>query len=71
MDIDDLVTIYTVRDPTKAEVIRIALHDNGIACQIDGEYQAGFTGAIDIGILVKAVDADRATKLIESALERE
>ena len=71
MDFNDPVTVYTVRDPASAEIIRIALHDAGIACEIDGEYQAGFTGAIDIGIIVKAEDADRALKLIESALERD
>ena len=66
MEADELVTVHTVRDPTLAELIKTALHDEGIACQIGGETQAGLAGTLDIEILVKAVDADRAEKIIES-----
>ncbi len=66
MEADDLVTVHTVKDPTLAEIIKLALHEEGIACEIGGESQAGLAGAFDIDLLVKAVDADRAKKIIES-----
>lgn len=66
MDANELVTVYTLNDATQAELIRNALHDEGIACEIDGENQAGLTGILEIKILCRAVDADRARKFIES-----
>lgn len=66
MDSDDLVTIFSLTDATKAEVIRVALQAEGIRCEVGGEGQAGFTGLWEIDILVRAEDADRATKIIES-----
>lgn len=66
MDPEELITVHTVKDPALAEIIKAALHDEGIACEIGGEAQAGLAGALDIDILVKAVDADRAKHLIDS-----
>jgi len=65
MDADELVTVYTTRDANKAELIKGVLHDNGIACELDGEQQAGFTGVFEIGVMVRAWDADRARGIIE------
>lgn len=65
MEADELVTVHTVRDQGLAEIIKAALHDEGIACELGGESQGAFTGTFDIDILVKAVDADRARKIIE------
>jgi hypothetical protein len=64
MDPQDLVTIYTVNNPTHAEIIRNFLHSEGIACELGGERQMGLTGIMQIDILVRAEDADRAGKLI-------
>ena len=66
MDSDDLVRVYTVTDANQAEIIKGALQAEGIRCEIGGERQAGFTGIWEIEILVRAEDADRATKIIES-----
>lgn len=66
MDKLDLVTVYTVRDAGHAEVIRGALEAEGISCQIGGEGQGGYTGLFDIEVLVRAIDADAAKKIIES-----
>lgn len=63
---DELVTVYTVNDPLEAEVIKNALHEEGIACEINDEHQAGFTGMFEIGVLVRARDADRAHRIIAS-----
>ena len=66
MDANELVSVYTLNDPNKAEVIKTALKLEGIACCIDGEGQAGFTNVFDMEILVPAKDADRARAFIES-----
>jgi len=66
MDIHDVVTVYTVSDPNQAEILRLALEAEGIMCRIDGEHQAGLTDMLQVGILVRAEDADRALKIIQS-----
>ncbi len=65
-DKNELVTVFTVNDAMEAEILKNFLNAEGIACEIDGEGQAGFTGVVEIGIMVKAIDADRAEKLIRS-----
>jgi hypothetical protein len=66
MEADDLVSVYTLTDPNKAEILRGALESEGIVCELGGEGQAGFTGIWEIDVLVKAIDADRARKIIQS-----
>jgi hypothetical protein len=61
----DLVTVYTLKDPYKAEIIKNALRGEGISCELDGEGQAGLSEILDIGVLVRAQDADLARELIE------
>jgi DNA-binding GntR family transcriptional regulator len=65
IDGDELVTAYTLKDPNVAEIIKNALRGEGILCELDGEGQAGLSEVLEIGILVRARDADRARKLIE------
>ena len=65
MEADEPVTIYTVNNPYEAEVIKMALHGEGISCELDGEGQAGLSDILEIGILVPAREADRAQKIIE------
>jgi hypothetical protein len=65
MDSEEPVEVYTVTDPTVAELIRNALHDAGIVCEISGESQAGLSGVLSISILTRAADADRARRIIE------
>lgn len=68
MKSDDLVSVYTVANPMEAEIIRAELNNEGIACQIGNENQAALTGitAMEIQILTRAEDADRARKLLLS-----
>jgi hypothetical protein len=66
MDIHEPVVVYTVKDPTEAEIIRSFLKSQGIPCTIGGEHQVGLAGVMDIEIIVRSVDADRARKLLES-----
>jgi hypothetical protein len=64
VEADEPVTVYTVNNPYQAEVIKSALMGEGIACQLDGEGQAGLSSILTIGILVPARDADLAGKII-------
>ena len=64
MDADEPVTVYTLNDPFQAEVIKTSLRNEGIFCELDGERQAGLSEILEIGVLVRARDADRARKLI-------
>jgi len=66
MDADDLVTIYTLTDPSRAEIIKGSLESDGIRCELGGDGQAGFTGLWEIDVMVRAEDADRARKIIET-----
>lgn len=65
IDEDELVTAYTLKDPYEAEIIKNALRGEGILSELDGEGQAGLSEILDIGVLVRAQDVDRARKLIE------
>ena len=64
---DELVTIKTVSNPVEAEIIRNALNAEGIACMIGNENQAAFAGvgALEIEIMTRAGDADRARKILQ------
>ena len=64
MEAAEPVTVYTVNNPYEAEVIKTVLQGEGISCQLDGEGQAGLSDILEIGILVRASDADRAQKFI-------
>ena len=68
MDSRDLVTVYTLTDPVRAEVIRGALQAEGIHCFLDGLNAAESTGisAFEIKVQVPAGDADRAGRFIKS-----
>jgi len=62
---DRLVRLYSVTDPTEAELIKNMLKEHSIGCAIDGEHQAGFSGVFRIGITVWKKDFDRAKKLLD------
>ena len=64
MNRSDLVSVLTVQNPMKAEIIRGALEAAGIPCEIGGENQAGFVGVAGIGIdvMTQAADLQRARK---------
>lgn len=65
MEAQEPVVVYTVVSPAEAEIVRNLLKSEGIACEIGGESQAGLAGILEITLLTKAVDADRARKIIE------
>jgi len=67
MDANKLIEVYSTSDASEAEILRGALHAEGIKCEIDGEGQAGFTGLgiMEIKVLVRAEDFDRARSYVE------
>ncbi len=64
----DLVTVFTLDNPVKAEIIKNALQADGIRCFLDGANQAAEAGlmALQIQVQVSAENVSRATKIIES-----
>lgn len=64
---DDLVDVFSTNNANDAELLRMALHGEGIQCEIGGESQGGFTGidAMKIQLLVRAEDYDRATAFLK------
>ena len=63
-DPNESVVAYTTNDAYEAEIIRNALHAEGIACELDSESQGGFIEIVETKLLVHAWDLDRAAKLI-------
>lgn len=70
-DPHELVTVYTVQEPTLAELLRQELAAEGIRCEISGENQAGLSGLLRIDLLVQAMDADRARQLLAEIEKRQ
>lgn len=65
-DANEVIVLLTTNDVYEAELIRNELHDAGIACELDGESQGGFTEIVETKVLVRAWDADRAQKFLEN-----
>ena len=70
MESEDLVSVFTVKNPTEAEMVRNALKAVGIACEIGGEGQAGLAGVLEIDVLVHANDVGAARRYLRD-LRRE
>lgn len=67
MSHDKLEVAYTTDNAQNAEILRVALQDEGIDCKVDGAHQAGLTGVpiLKIHLLVRAEDLDNARAFIE------
>jgi hypothetical protein len=67
MESSDLVTVYTLTDAVRAEMIENSLRDEGIRCFLEGEEAVANLGIapFEIRVMVPAADADQARKLIE------
>jgi hypothetical protein len=62
---DQVVVVFTTDDVYEAELLRNELHNVGIACEVDGESQGGFTEIVPVRLLVRAWDVDRARRVIQ------
>ena len=67
-DANEIVVIYTTHDVYEAELLRNELHDAGIASELDGETQGGFTDLVETKLMVRAWDADRARRVIQQRM---
>jgi len=67
MNFSDLVTVYTLNDPIRAEIIKGALQAEGIHCFLAGINMAeqASLSPFPVEVQVPAGDADRARKFIE------
>ncbi len=71
MESQEPVTVFTTNDPTIADMVRNVLHEEGIAAEVSGERQGGFAGVLqEVEVLVRAIDADRALRIVEELEER-
>ena len=60
----NLATVCSLTDAVEAELVKNTLVDHHIDCQIAGEHQAGFTGTLEIDILVREADVDKAKEFL-------
>ena len=63
---DEPLELYSTSNPVEAEMLRAALHSEGIKCECNGELQAGLVGidAMPIKLLVLPADYDRASAFL-------
>lgn len=59
-----LTVACQVTDLMKAEAIKNLLATHRVPCELAGEHQAGFTGALPIDILVRDADLALAGEII-------
>ena len=64
MTFDELVPVYSVKEPIEAEIIKNALHSAGIQAAIENENQAGLTGVFDIRIFVPGPQVAEAKRIL-------
>ncbi|HEX7378234.1 MAG TPA: DUF2007 domain-containing protein [Pirellulales bacterium] len=62
---DELAIVYTTTHAADAEVVRLALEEEGLAAFIDGAQQAGFSGVMDVHVRVARPDVEQAQRVIE------
>jgi hypothetical protein len=57
---DEFVSIYFARSPGEADIVRLALEDEGIAACIVDKQLAGLSRLLEFHVLVKRADESRA-----------
>lgn len=62
---DELATVYTTTHPADAEMLRMALEEEGLPAFIEGGKQAGLAGVLDVHVCVAQQNAEQARRLIE------
>jgi Putative prokaryotic signal transducing protein len=66
MDANEPAVVYTTNNTSDAEILKNVLEGEGIECELDGENQGGFVGVLDVKILVRASDEERARRVLAS-----
>jgi hypothetical protein len=69
MEYSDLVTVRTVADPVQAEIVKNALHAEGVRRCLERVHQAGAARpvALDIKVQVRTGNADRGISQVPRA----
>jgi hypothetical protein len=65
-----IVPAYVTTDLAQAEIAKNKLIAEGIQCQLERQTQGGFAEIVNIRVLVRAEDFDRARSAIEKRLEQ-
>lgn len=65
MNEDEFTEIYVTNDPALAQIIKVALAEEDVMCELEGEHQAGLTGIFDIRVFVPTPDVARARAVID------
>ncbi len=66
---DELTTVFKTRDVIEAEMVRMALDEQGIASEIENAHQAGLAGVLEAKVYVKSSDVEQAREVL-SELDR-
>jgi hypothetical protein len=64
MNTDEPVVVARVTHPAEAELLRNLLQTEGIVCELGGSHQGGFGGVLEIPVMVRACDAERAQQVL-------
>lgn len=62
---DELATVYTTNHTADAEMVRMALQEEGVAAFVDGAQQAGLAGVLDVHVRVARKDVEQARQVID------
>jgi hypothetical protein len=62
---DELETVYTTTHAIAAEMMKMALENEGIGAYIEGENQAGLAGVLNISVRVSPQDVERAEAFVD------
>ncbi|MGE0606174.1 MAG: DUF2007 domain-containing protein [Pirellulales bacterium] len=65
MNADDLVTVYSDKDVTRAEMVKNFLEAEGIRACVSGINQGSLSGIVDVLVQVAATDVARAQEVID------
>jgi hypothetical protein len=66
MNANEPVVLCTTTNPSEAEFLKNLLEGEGVKSDLDGMNQGSLAGILDIRILVRAWDKERATKVLAS-----
>lgn len=69
MNPSELVTVFSTNDFAEAEILKNALEDEGIRCELDGQNQASLAGILEIKGLVRAEDESKAHEVLAQHAE--
>jgi len=61
-----IVPVFVTTDLAQAEIAKNKLIAEGIQCELERQTQGGFAGIVNIRVLVRAEDFDRARTAIET-----